>query len=254
MVKLLTKFQSRLTAAIKVADTSLVLESLTDIPTAPFMAILAEGTDKQECVLVTAIDTVTKALTITRAQRGTTALAHAKNTLFYHSEIELTDIAFGTSSASAKTVASGAYGFNHHTRITDGQSVGLMGYWQGHIVGTTTGDIFGIGQWINVDVGAVLSANHVITPHETGVYTPEAQAAAWIVFGGKHQAILAGAPAHLYVWELNSNHTITALIRAVNPQSVGYVQGESGSGTSGTIPIVSITGSVKYVDVHAISS
>lgn len=96
MVKLLTKFQSRLSAAITVAAVSLVLESVTDLPDVSFMAILAEGTDKQECVLVTAVNTTTKTLTITRAQRGTTALAHAKGTLFYHSEIELSDLASNT--------------------------------------------------------------------------------------------------------------------------------------------------------------
>jgi len=94
MVHLLTKFQSRITTAIDVDDTSIVLESVTDIPTVPFMAILEDSTNKAECVWVTAVATVTKTLTVTRAQRGTTGVAHAVGTLFYHSEVALADLGF----------------------------------------------------------------------------------------------------------------------------------------------------------------
>jgi len=100
LVNLLTKFQSYITAAITASATSLVLKSVTDIPAVSFMAILGAGTEDEEAVLVTAINTTTKELTITRAQRGSTAVAHAKNSLFYHSEIELTDLASNKSYSS----------------------------------------------------------------------------------------------------------------------------------------------------------
>ena len=249
---LLTKFQSRITTALTTTATSIVLESVTGIPTAPFMAILEDSTSNAECVLVTTVTTVSKTLTVTRAQRGTTGVAHAAGTLFYHSEIELTDIAFGTSDASAKTVVSGAYGMSQFARVTSGKTEGLMAYFEGHIAGTTTGHTYGLGAWINVDAAAVLTAGHIIVPIEGGVYTSEAQGAARVVFAGQHQAILTGAPTTLHAWRLNATQTITALIAAANPGSVGYSAG-TGAGTAvGWIKIADIVGvGVVYAKVYS---
>lgn len=94
MVHLLTKFQSRITTAIDADDVSIVLASVTDIPTVPFMAILEDSTTKAECVWVTAVTTVSKTLTVTRAQRGTTGVAHVVGTLVHHSEVALADLGF----------------------------------------------------------------------------------------------------------------------------------------------------------------
>lgn len=92
MVKLLAKFQSRLNAAITASATTLVLDSITDIPAVPFIAVIGAGSNVEEAVLVTAITTATKSLTVTRAQRSTTAVAHGVHQLFHHSEIEWSDI------------------------------------------------------------------------------------------------------------------------------------------------------------------
>lgn len=92
MVELLTKFQTYITAALTASATSIVVASVTDLPAVPFMAILDAGSDDEEVVLVTASVTATKTLTVTRAQRGSTGVAHAENTLLYHSEIEWSDI------------------------------------------------------------------------------------------------------------------------------------------------------------------
>ncbi len=92
-MKLLTKFQTFITVALTASATSIAVDSLTDIPDVSFMAILDAGSDDEECVLVTAIATATKTLTITRGQRGSSGVAHGKNTLLYHSEIEGGDIA-----------------------------------------------------------------------------------------------------------------------------------------------------------------
>ena len=94
MVHLLTKFQSRLTAAITPTATEIVLESVTDIPTTNFMAILDDSKSTAECVWVTAVVTATKTLTVTRAQRGTTAVAHVSGTLLFHSEVALGDLGY----------------------------------------------------------------------------------------------------------------------------------------------------------------
>lgn len=86
-MKLLNLFNSYITAAIDADDTSLVLESVTSIPTAPFHAILGAGTEDEEVVRVTAVTTATKTLTIVRAQGGTTGVAHGDNCLFHHCEL-----------------------------------------------------------------------------------------------------------------------------------------------------------------------
>jgi len=92
MVKLLTKFKSRITTAIDADDLSIVLESVTDIPVVPFMGVLDVSSEDAECVWVTAVSTFDKTLTVTRAHRGTTAVAHAVGVLFHFSEVDLADL------------------------------------------------------------------------------------------------------------------------------------------------------------------
>lgn len=139
------------------------------------------------------------------------------------------------------------------TRVTDGESEGLAGYYEGHIAGTQAGHTYNFGSWLNVDTGAVLNGSLVV-PYEGGVWAGEAQAAGRIVFAGQHQAILAGAPASLHAWRLNVAQVagnITALIAAANPQSVAYRAGTAGTGVVGTIPIADVVGTgVVYIDVH----
>jgi len=151
-------------------------------------------------------------------------------------------------------IVSARFGRQVITRVTDGQSEGLAGYYEGHIAGTTAGHTYNFGSWINVDTAAVLSAGHIIVPFEGGVYAGEAQAAARVVFAGQHQAILAGAPASMHAWRLNVAQVagnITALIAAANPESVAYRVGTAGTGVVGTIPIADVVGTgVVYIDVH----
>lgn len=91
-MKLLTKFQSYTTAALTASATSIAVASVTDIPSVPFKALLDAGHDNQEQVIVTAVATATKTLTIVRGQGGSTAVAHNSKTLLYHSEIVEADI------------------------------------------------------------------------------------------------------------------------------------------------------------------
>jgi hypothetical protein len=129
---------------------------------------------------------------------------------------------------------------------------GMSAYFETTITGTTAGHCYGVGSWINTASTPVLSAGHIIVPFEGGVYTGEAQAAGRIVFGGQHQAILAGAPASLHAWRLNTNRTITALIAAANPGSIGFTAGTGTSGVqAGYIPIADIVGvGVVYIRVY----
>jgi hypothetical protein len=131
--------------------------------------------------------------------------------------------------------------------------LGMSGYFQADINGTTTGQCYGLGSWINTGPTApVLAAGHIITPFEGGVYTGEAQAAARIVFAGQHQAVLNGAPASLHAWRLNTTQTIDALIAAANAGSVGYA---AAAGTTsnkvGDLPLADVVGhGVRYVRLY----
>lgn len=87
-MKLLNLFNSYITAHITAAATTVYVSSVTSIPTAPFHAILGHGTKNEEVVKVTAVVTTTKALTVVRAQAGTTAFAHRDSTLFHACEMD----------------------------------------------------------------------------------------------------------------------------------------------------------------------
>lgn len=151
------------------------------------------------------------------------------------------------------TVATTAYGKSMRATLADpGQSEGLCDYQEGHIPGVTAGHIYNHGSWINVDIGATLTAGHIIVPMEGGIYTGEAQAAARIVFAGQYHAILNGEPASLHAWRLNTTQTIDALIAAANAGSVGYVAGAlAGANKVGGLPLVDVVGhGVRFVYLY----
>ena len=151
------------------------------------------------------------------------------------------------------TVPTTEYGKSMRATLADpGQSEGLSDYQEGHIPGVTAGHVYNHGSWVNVDNGATLTAGHIITPYEGGVYCGEAQAAARVVFAGGFHAILGGNPASLHAWRLNTNRDITALIAFANPGSAGYAVGTAGTGVVGTMPLADIVGhGVRYIDLHA---
>ena len=138
------------------------------------------------------------------------------------------------------------------TAAAASNAYGVAAYFDTILTGTTAGHVYGVGSWINTASTPVLSAGHIIVPFEGGVYAGEAQAAARIVFAGQHQAILTGAPASLHAWRLNTTQTITAVIAAANPGSVGFTAGAGTSGTQvGYIPLADIVGTgVVYVRVY----
>lgn len=144
MVHLLTKFQSRITTAIDPDDLSIVLASVTDIPIVPFMAILEDTKDVAECVWVTDVTVLTKTLTVTRGHRGTTAVAHAVDALFFHSEIDLADLGFHET-----WITPGDTGRPFESQlITDvllgGWANGLKGYVDCRDTGGSTGLLSGV--------------------------------------------------------------------------------------------------------------
>ena len=150
------------------------------------------------------------------------------------------------------TVTSGAYSWQVRSTLAGGATEGLCGYVEGHLSAASTGHVYGFGSWINADAVSVFAAGHIITPFEGGIWTGTAQAAARVVFAGQHQAILNGAPASLHAWRLNSTQTITALIAAANPGTIGYSAGTAGTGVVGTVPLFDAVGpGILYIDVHA---
>ena len=140
-------------------------------------------------------------------------------------------------------------------RVTVGAAnnqLGMSGYYDATINGTTAGHCYGFGSWINSATGAVFSAGNIIVPFEGGVYTGQAQASARVVFAGQHHAILDGAPTSLHAWRLNTTQTVTAVIAAANSGSVGYAASAGTSGSKvGDVPLFDVVGhGVRYVRLY----
>lgn len=153
-----------------------------------------------------------------------------------------------------RAVVSGEMGWSFFGRVTDGASEGLNGYVDGTILGTPTGPTYGFGSWLCIDDAAVMGAN-VATPHDVGIYSGAAQAAANLYFAGQAQAQLAGAPGALHAWRFNTTQTITALILAANPGSIGYVvDATEDDGKVGAAPYVTVSGAVRWVRLYSGSS
>lgn len=136
---------------------------------------------------------------------------------------------------------------------------GMSGYFDATINGTTAGHCYGLGSWINTGATSpVLSAGHIITPFEGGVYAGESQATARIVFAGQYQAQLTDAPTTLHAWRLNvaaAGGSITALIAGANAGSVGFASGQTASTQAGTIAIADIVGTgVVYINTYTTSA
>ena len=184
---LLPKFQSRLTTKIDTDDTSIVLESVTDIPTAPFMAILDDSKSTAECVWVTAVTVVTKTLTVTRAQRGTTGVEHVVGTLLFHSEIPLGDLGFFET-----WVTVGETGRPLESKlITDvllgGWANGLKGYVDCNDTGGSVGLLSGVNGEIRLPDGAGRGAyfglESEVVFQSSSTVTPNGSAAGFLYCG-----------------------------------------------------------------------
>lgn len=151
------------------------------------------------------------------------------------------------------TVPTTEYGKSMRATLADpGHSEGLCDYQEGHVDGVTDGLIYNHGSWINVDVGATLTAGYIITPYEGGIYCDEAQGDARIVFAGQHMAILVNKPASLHAWRLNTTETVDALIAAANAGSVGYIaDAATGDNKVGAVPMFDIVGhGIRWVRLY----
>ena len=137
------------------------------------------------------------------------------------------------------------------TLTSGGNDIGVAGYFETHIAGTTSGHTYGLGSWINADTDSVLSAANIITPLDVGVYTTEAEASARIVLM-QLQGQLSGAPATLHVFRVNTTQTITAVFAAANAGSLGFATSAGTTSTkNGDIAIADVIGTgVVYIRTY----
>jgi len=150
------------------------------------------------------------------------------------------------------TTTSGSYGLSLRATLAGGASEGMSAYFEGHLSAASTGLVYNLGSWINVDDADLMTAGMIITPFEGGIWSGTSNAAARVVFAGQHMAILNDAHASLHAWRLNTTQTITALIAAANPGSIAYSAGTAGTGVVGTVPLFDAVGpGLLYIDVHA---
>lgn len=142
-----------------------------------------------------------------------------------------------------KTIESGDYGWSFRGVLTDGESEGAAGYVQADLYGTCTGLTYGFGSWMNLQTGYD-GGGFLHTPFEGGLWKGDADVTLRAVFMGQGHAILAGAPASLHAWRLNTTQTIDAIIAAANPGSVGYVAdaGWTEGDKVGALPLVDVVG------------
>ncbi len=161
-----------------------------------------------------------------------------------------------TLDVTVATLAAGDIGVNVGVTVaTPNNALGMSGYFDVTITGATAGHSYGFGSWINGGSAATFTAGHIIVPFEGGVYSGVAQASARIVFAGQHMAILAGAPSTLHAWRLNvaaAAGSVTAVIAAANPGSVGYVaSGTTSSSKIGDVPMFDIVGAgVVWIRIY----
>ena len=149
-----------------------------------------------------------------------------------------------------RAVVSGEMGWSYFGRMTSGGSEGLCGYVDGTILGTPTGATYGFGSWLAIDATATMGAN-VATPHDVGIYSAAAQAAANMYFAGQAQAQLAGDPGALHAWRFNTTHTITAIFLAANAGSLGWVaDATTDDAKTGGIPFATVGGAVQWIRLY----
>lgn len=77
--------QTRITAAITAAATTIYVQDSSDLPTVPFLAIINPASEAPEVILVTALNTTLtpNSMTVVRGAMGTTAVAWAADGLVY---------------------------------------------------------------------------------------------------------------------------------------------------------------------------
>jgi len=235
---LLPKFQSRLTTKIDTDDIYIVLESVTDIPTAPFMAILDDSKSTAECVWVTLVTVVTKTLTVTRAQRGTTGVEHVVGTLLYHSEIDMSDFASYTTITDANGRIVKLTGTIATPAMPDGQGAFEI---QLTLSGAATRHLSVTSTWLNIPAATEASNGHNVFLHSDGIQEDAAAqiTGAYIAFQ-KYQAILGDDDfAYFSIWNLNLTQTLNALFEVNDPAKFGYVAGGGHGAIIGTVPLYS---------------
>jgi len=125
---------------------------------------------------------------------------------------------------------------------------GSAGHFQTHVSGAATGNVLGLGSWVELETGMTgyaggLDTSSVIAPLSVGVRCRTGTVTltdSMVVFGLKAQFIQSGSgtPSHLYFARLNSTVAITGLFYAENTNSAGWVAAGTHTTEYGQIPLI----------------
>lgn len=142
-------------------------------------------------------------------------------------------------------VASASYGHKFIGR-TITKSDGAAGYFEGHASGTTTGAIYGLGAWLNVDSG---THAHGLYGLDVGVYADDATYTGAYVCAAAfytHVCNDTAAPANHYMLRFNTNaseDTPDAWFHAANPQCIACTDNAEVTGSKVAAIKINVTGS-----------
>ena len=159
-----------------------------------------------------------------------------------------------------QTVATGAYSYGFHTTaiLAAGQSTGLH-YVDCQISGTQTGGIYGFSNWIEPTI-TFADNEGLLVLYDAGIYCTGGgeDITSSKVVGLQMMLDMQANPGSIHWFRVNSSAAtgdITAVIAAANPGSVAYVDGETGGGAQGTIPIADVVGfGIRYINTYTTST
>lgn len=170
------------------------------------------------------------------------------------------DPSLDTEEVKYNTVTPGQYGEAMYCTMALAASEGICKLFSSTLSGQQAGLTYNLGSWINLG-GTFIATGTVTTTFDTGIYSGAGAnlAAARLIFGAQHMAILDSIPNQYYPWRINVSAgagSITALIQAGNIQSVGYIAAITETADPiGYIPLAFIAGIAAaqpcYVRVYA---
>jgi len=144
------------------------------------------------------------------------------------------------------TVASGSYGHKFLGYSASAKSDGVAGYFEGHASGTSTGAIYGLGAWLNVDSG---THAHGLYGLDVGVWADDATYTSAYVCAASfytHVCNDTAAPTNHYMLRFNtdqSEDTPDAWFHAANPECIACTDNADATGSKIAAIKIEVTGS-----------
>lgn len=161
--------------------------------------------------------------------------------------------------ANSIATASGGYGMSVVGTVTDGASNGAAAYFEGHAAGTSTGDIYGVGTWLNVDPAGTKTYGS-LWGLDVGVYAGAVNYSGGYVAAASFQTHVddsLGTPDHHYMLRFNTNATEDvpdAWFDAANTASVAAQTGawstDPSAGSADASIKVRIQNVIYYIPIY----